>query len=157
MSIEKIRDPRDIKHRFGDMEADYIYTLGVAGERFFREIKENAKIFGTKCTKCNIIYVPPRMYCERCFEELKDWVEVGSKGTVHTFTIAYVDENGNRLEKPEIWAFIKIHGTEGGFVHKLGEVDIEDVCIGMEVEAVFKEKEQRTGSITDILYFKPVK
>ena len=31
MSIEKIRDPRDIKHRFGDMEADYIYTLDVAG------------------------------------------------------------------------------------------------------------------------------
>ncbi|MFX1487090.1 MAG: Zn-ribbon domain-containing OB-fold protein [Promethearchaeota archaeon] len=156
MSTEKIRDPRDIKHWLGNMETDYVYTLGVAGERFFREIKENAKILGAKCEKCNIVFVPPKMYCERCFGECKDWVEVKNEGTVHTYTVVYVDDKNEPLEKPVIFAFVEITGAEGGFIHMLGEVNPEDVFIGMEVEAVFEQKDKRSGSITDIKYFKPV-
>jgi len=51
---------------------------------------------------------------------------------------------------------IKIHGTDGGLVHKIGETSPKDVKIGMEVEAVFKPREEREGSINDIKYFKPV-
>ncbi|MFX0068315.1 MAG: Zn-ribbon domain-containing OB-fold protein [Promethearchaeota archaeon] len=156
MSTERIRDPRDIKHWLGHMETDYVYTLGVAGERFFREIKENGKIFGVKCEECNIIFVPPKMYCERCFGKCEDWEEVNDEGVVHTFTVAHVDEKGKPLEKPMVFAFVEIMGTKGGFIHKIGEVNPEDVFIGMEVKAVFEEKDKRTGSINDIKYFKPV-
>ena len=41
MSMDKITNPFNIGHWLGDMEADYIYTLGKAGERFFKEIKDN--------------------------------------------------------------------------------------------------------------------
>jgi uncharacterized OB-fold protein len=37
----------------------------------------------------------------------------------------------------------------------LGEVAPDDVRIGMEVEAVWKPLEDRTGSILDIAYFRP--
>ena len=154
---EKITDPRDVKHRVGHMETDYLYTAGIAGDRFFKELKENAKIFGAKCGKCGIVYVPPRIYCERCFERLEEWLEVGSTGSVFTYTTAHVDEKGSRLEKPTIWAFVKIDGTDGGFVHKLREVDLKDVKIGMRVKAVLKAKEKREGSVLDIEYFKPYK
>jgi len=157
MSIERITDPREMKHWMGHMETDYTYTLGVAGERFFMEIKENARIMGAKCKKCELVYVPPRLFCERCFEKLNEWVEVGNVGTVHTYTIAYVDADGRQLKKPIIWAMIKIDGAHGGFVHKLSEVNPEEVTIGMRVEAVFKDKEERVGSILDIRYFRPVR
>ena len=132
------------------------YTYGVAGERFFREIKENGRIFGTRCAKCDIVYVPARMYCERCFAHLDEWVEVPPTGTVHTFTVLRLDLDDHPLEEPRVLAFVVLDGTDGGFVHYLGEVDPDDVYIGMEVEAVFKPKEEREGGITDILYFKPI-
>jgi uncharacterized OB-fold protein len=45
--------------------------------------------------------------------------------------------------------------SEGGFLHKLGEVEPGDVRIGMEVEAVWNDPAERTGSILDIAYFRP--
>jgi uncharacterized OB-fold protein len=38
----------------------------------------------------------------------------------------------------------------------MGEVAPEDVEIGMQVEAVFKPKNERSGSILDVEYFRPV-
>jgi len=157
MTLEKLRDLREIRHWPGHMETDYIYTLGVAGERFFQEIKKNGKIMGAKCKQCGIIYVPPRMYCERCFEKLQEWINVGKRGMVHTYTVAYIDLSGAKLKEPTIYAVIKFDGANGGFVHKLAEIDHEKVKIGMKVEAVFKPMEKREGSINDIRYFKPVK
>jgi len=157
MTLEKLRDLREIRHWPGHMETDYIYTLGIAGERFFQEIKKNGKIMGAKCRRCGIVYVPPRMYCERCFAKLQEWVRVSSRGTVYTYTVAHIDLNGAKLKEPTIYAMIKIDGTDGGLIHKLEGVDPREVKIGMKVEAVFKPKEKREGSINDIRYFKPVK
>jgi len=157
MTLEKISDAQQIRHWPGHMETDYIYTMGVAGERFFNEIKKNGKILGAKCKKCGLVYVPPRMYCERCFEKLEQWLDVGKRGTVHTYTIAHIDLDGSKLKEPTVYAMIKIDGTDGGLIHKIGEVAQEKVKIGMKVEAVFKPKEKREGSINDIRHFKPTK
>ncbi|RJS77092.1 Zn-ribbon domain-containing OB-fold protein [Candidatus Bathyarchaeota archaeon] len=155
MSIEKITNPLKTRHWLGNMEAHYVYTLGVAGERFFKELKENGRIMGAKCPRCGIVYVPPRMYCEKCFAKLEEWVDVGRKGVIHTFTIATLDIDGKKLEKPEIYALIKFEGAHGGIIHKIGETDT--VFIGMKVEAVLKPFEERKASINDIAYFRPVK
>jgi len=157
MSLDKIGDPREIRHWPGHMETDYVYTLGVAGERFFREIKEKGRIMGAKCERCGVVFVPARMYCERCFEKLEDWVDVGKRGVIHAFTVAYIDMDGCRLKEPTVYAVVKMDGAEGGLVHKLGEVNPEEVEIDMVVEAVFKPKAQREGSLNDIKYFKPTK
>jgi len=157
MALDKVSDPREIKHWPGHMETDYVYTHGVAGERFFREIKENARIMGTKCKQCGVVYVPARMYCERCFEKLDEWVDVGKRGVVHAYTVAYVDMDGCKLKEPTVYAMVRIDGANGGLVHKLGEVDLKELEIDMAVEAVFKPKQQREGSINDIKYFEPTK
>jgi len=155
MSLEKITDPRRMRHWLGHMETDYRYTLGIAGERFLNEIKENARIMGARCRKCGVLYVPPRMYCEECFEKLEEWIDLGTRGEVHTYTVAYMDMDGNRLAEPVIYALITFGDAYGGLIHKLGEVKPEEVWIGMPVEAVFKPPQERKGSITDIKYFKP--
>ena len=129
------------------------YTYGIAGERFFREIKDNAKITGTKCQNCNLIYLPPRIYCERCFEGLEEWCEIENKGEIYTYTVGWVDLDGARLGEPIILALVKFDGIYGGLVHKVAEISPEKVKIGMKVAAVYKE--EREGSILDIKYFKP--
>ena len=72
MSTEHITNPLKLRHWHGHMEPDYAYTLGIAGERFFKEIKENGRIMGARCKKCGKIYVPPKLYCEECFEKLEE-------------------------------------------------------------------------------------
>jgi uncharacterized OB-fold protein len=44
----------------------------------------------------------------------------------------------------------------GGIMHMLGQVDPQEVHIGMRVKAVWKPPDERQGSITDIRYFKPL-
>lgn len=168
MPVEKVTQVGQTKPWYGALSSKYgeallrtpepglygQYTYGIAGERFFREIKDNAKITGAKCQKCNLIYVPPRIYCERCFEGLEEWCEIENKGEIHTYTISWVDLDGFRLKEPVILALVKFDGVYGGLVHKVEEISADNVKIGMKVSAVFKEK--RKGSILDIKYFKPI-
>lgn len=155
--IERYQKTTDITYWEGQIPMSYIYTVGRAGEKFFREIM-NGKIFGAKCNSCNVTYVPPRTYCEKCFARLEaHYIDVGIKGTVHTFTQCYEAYDGTKKENPSIVAMIRIDGTQGGLVHWLAETDFKGVYIGMPVEAVFKPKKDREGSIRDIKYFKPIK
>ncbi len=138
----------------GEIPLQNRYTMGLAGERFFREIKDNARLMATHCPQCDYTYLPPRSYCERCFAELTEWVEVPSRGTVYAYTIVHLDLDEHPLDKPRLAALIEIEGCDSLFVHCLGEVEPEEVYIGMPVEAVFQEKRQ--GLITDIAYFRPL-
>lgn len=149
--VDRIERPEDFRHWVGDMEAQYVYTSGIAGDKFFTELKKG-KILATKCSKCGKVFLPPRMYCEDCFCELTEWIEVPNKGTVETFTVVHVDKDENPLEIPEVRAFIRMEGTDGGFVHKLN-IPPESVEIGIPVKAVFKKEKEREGRITDIQYF----
>lgn len=140
----------------GNIPVEYFYTAGFVGERFFRGIRDKEKLSGTACTKCKIVYLPPRLYCERCFKTLEKWKPIPKKGSIYTFTIS--NEGNEKIPKiePTIWAFITFKGITGGLIHKIGEVKPDEVKIGLTVVPVFEEAEKRTGSILDIKYFKPV-
>jgi hypothetical protein len=147
------RDPNAPAVWKGELPVVNRYTYGLAGEKFFRAIKEEGSILGTYCPNCDITYVPGTIYCERCLGKLDEWVDVGTMGDVVTFTLLNISLDGTPLDKPEIIAFIRL--GDGGLIHRLSGIDPEQVEIGLMVEAVFKPKSKRTGSIEDIRYFKP--
>jgi len=153
--LEKVNTNLAAKAWRGEIPLQSLYTVGLAGERFFREIKDNGKLWGTYCPRCDIVYVPAQLFCERCLEELTEWKEVSAEGTVETFTVLHLDLDGNPLPQPQILAFIRLAGADGGLVHFLGEVSPGEVYIGQPVAAVFKPQEEREGSILDIKYFRP--
>lgn len=148
------RDSHAPEKWFGDLPVSNRYTFGLAGEKFYRAIKDHGQILGTHCSKCNHTYVPPSIYCERCFSELTDWVDVGNIGTLHTFTLLYENMDGSSKEKPLAIGLIKI--GDGCLIHLLGEVYSEEIYIGMKMKAKFKPQKNRVGAITDIEYFYPV-
>jgi uncharacterized OB-fold protein len=141
----------------GDMPITSRYSAGIAGETFFRAIKDEAKFLGTRCDACDLVYVPATMFCERCFADLDDWVEVPDRGRVFTFTVLFRDLDDQPLDEPQVLAYVKLDGCDGGLVHYIGETEKNLVHIGMEVEAVFKGAAEREGSILDVQYFRPVK
>ncbi len=152
--IEKIVNPKELRHWDGLIDVYWIYTSGTAGDYFFKKLKEEGKFTAAKCKKCGRVYFPPRIYCEKDLSET-EFIEVSGEGTVRAFTVARLDVYEKPLEKPEIYAIIDIDGTDGCIIHLLGEVEPEEVKVGMKVKPVLKEKEKREGRITDILYFKP--
>lgn len=137
----------------------YSWDNGVALSRYLAELK-NGKIIAKKCNKCNRIMLPPRMFCELCWVPTDEWVYVKDTGVINTFSISYINWDASRIGKdqdPYIPAVIEIDGASPGMgiMHLIGGVKPEKVKIGMKVKAVWKKPEEREGSITDILYFKP--
>ncbi len=142
---------------------EYAWDNGPAIGRYLAELK-NGRIVARTCRKCNRIMIPPRMFCELCWRPTDEWVFVKDTGTVNTFAISHVDWKAGRLDieggqRPYTPAVIEIDGASPGMgiLHMLDEVDPWKIKIGMRVKAVWKKPEEREGSITDILYFKPIR
>lgn len=138
----------------------YAWDTGQAMGRYLDGLREG-KIVGRVCNSCSRKMIPPRMFCELCFRPTDEWVSFADTGTVNTFSICYVNWDASRIppgQPPHIPAVIEIDGaSEGmGILHVLGEVDPQQVKIGMKVKAVWKPASERTGAITDIKYFKPI-
>ena len=138
----------------GDVEADYVYTTGVAGERFFAELRDTGRMLAARCDRCERTYLPPRMYCENCLGPLADWAPVEGPATVEAVTITHVDAHGNPLPAPEVWAVLRWRGIAGGLVHRLA-VAPERAKPGLKVRPVIRSAGARVGNITDILHFAP--
>jgi len=139
----------------------YAWDNGVAIGRYLAEMKEG-RIIARACHKCGRVMLPPRMFCELCFRPTDEWVYVKDTGTINTFSIAHVNWDASRRgpnEPPLLPAVIEIDGAskDMGIMHMLGECEPGELEIGMKVRAVWKKPEERTGAITDILYFTPVR
>jgi len=141
-----------------EMKGDFAWDTGVGIGSYLAALKEGY-LLGAYCQTCRKIVVPPRTVCEECFRPMDSYVRLQDTGTVMTFSLCYVTWDVQRIKEPEIPAVIEIDGASPlhGIMHKLGEVEPEDVHIGMRVRAVWKPPEEREGAITDILYFRPFK
>ena len=154
---ERLQNTTDVGYWTGEIPLEYVYTYGRAGDAYFRSLKDKGTFLGARCEKCDIVYVPPRAYCENCFARLEDsYVEVGDTGTVHTYTVLHKNLDGSTKKEPVIMAMVRLDGTDGGVVHYLGGVKPDQVHIGMSVKAILKPKKERIGAITDIKHFKPL-
>jgi hypothetical protein len=135
------------------------YALGTTMTRFFDEFKDK-KIMGTKCPSCKKVFVPARYFCSRCFDKMKEWVQVKDTGVVETWTMITYKYSGQDREPPYITAQIRLDGADVKFLHYIGGVDMSDlekvrefVKTGMKVRA--KWRASRNGNIHDIEYFEP--
>ena len=139
-----------------ELRGDFAWDTGIAIGRYLTGFKDGL-ILGARCSTCRKVVVPPRTVCEWCFRPMDEYVPLQDTGVVNTYSLCYVTWDVQRIQEPEIPAVIEIDGASPlhGIMHKLGEVDPQDVHIGMRVQAVWKPPEERSGAITDILYFKP--
>jgi uncharacterized OB-fold protein len=146
-----------ILYSMDKLDAQFAWDTGIAIGAYLRGFKQG-KILGAVCHSCNKIIVPPRIVCEWCFRPISEFVPLQDTGFVNTFSLCYVTWDVQRIASPEIPAVIQIDGASKhhGILHKLGDVSPDQVHIGMKVQAVWKPPQERTGSITDIKYFRPI-
>ena len=137
-----------------DLKVPYRYSMGGVPSKFFMEIRDNQKIMGIRCPSCDVVFIPPRSTCGRCFSQLHEWVEVGNQGTLETYTQVRYSTPVQPAAAPFYYGIIKPDGADTGLAHMVGDLKGKEPRIGMRVQAVFKE--ERKGNMLDILYFKPV-
>lgn len=141
---------------FGDWPVWHRYTYGVAGERFFREMKEHGRFVASTCPQCRRSFLPPIMYCEDCFVEMTEYRPVEGPGTVESFSVLHESLDETPLAEPILIAFVRFDGVTGGWLAPLAGVAPEEVHIGIRVKPIFKPKGEREGLLTDLAHFAPV-
>lgn len=146
----KLKEPV-IHHK--KIHMPYTHSVGVVSSKFLRALGDN-RILAIKCVVCSRTYVPPQGVCPSCFANIDEWVELNGQGTLVTYTVIYYPLPTHLTEPPFALGIIKLDGADTSLVHFLGEVNLDNIKIGMKVKPVFKEKPE--GNILDIRYFKPV-
>ena len=140
-----------------ELKGDFAWDTGIAIAQYLQGLKDGI-LLGAFCSTCRKTVIPPRTVCEWCYRPMDHYVELEDTGTVNTFSLGYVTWDVKRISEPEIPAVIEIDGASPlhGIMHLLGDVDPDQVHIGMKVKAVWKPADKRVGAITDIQYFKPL-
>ena len=151
---EEVQKQERIAQWRGNIPIHHRYTVGVAGQRFFAVMRDKKVILASDCGSCGDRFLLPKIYCERCFVDTPEWSEVRGPGYVKTFTLVHRNLDEEALEAPVAAAVIGWEGVRGGMVHRLGGLESSRIRTGLAVEPQWREA--RTGSIHDILYFKPV-
>ncbi|MBE0430488.1 MAG: Zn-ribbon domain-containing OB-fold protein [Dehalococcoidia bacterium] len=148
--------PELIKVHSGAVEVPYDWHCGPYWSRFFRGLRDEKKIYATKCPSCGRVYIPPREVCGPCFARMDEWVEVGPEGVIEMFTVVRLPytnpSTGEPLSVPYTDVYVRLDGADTSLMHWLDETDEKKIAVGMRVRAVFRDK--RTGTMHDIEHFK---
>ena len=138
----------------GRIKIPYRWTVGETGSRFFTALRDDKRIWGTKCPECKTVYVPPKKTCGKCFVPITDWVEVQDTGEIMNFTIVRKQTDIHPTQVPFAYANIRLDGASVGLLHIVKSDDLSKIKKGARVKAVFSD--QRRGNILDIAYFQPL-
>lgn len=132
---------------------DYTFTAGQATTRFLRGI-EQGRILGERAPGGQV-YVPSRGADPQLGVPTSEQVEVAQVGTLTSFCVVNVAFYGQEMEIPYTTGLILLDGSDLPIMHLIQECPVEDVHIGMRVEAVWVAPEERGPTLESIRYFRP--
>lgn len=101
-----------------------INTENTKVKRFWDELNINNKLMTTQCKECKTMHWPPRSFCNKCYSNNLDWVNLPTIGTLVTFTNVTAPAEGFSkdgyilgivaLENANLQVFGQIQKKEGG-------------------------------------------
>jgi len=132
------------------IDMNYRYSYGGISP-FFRAIKEEATLLGSRCTGCKKTYLPPRINCSQCYRPTR-WVPLGTEGIVITCTTVYYATSRFFSKAPFVCAYIQVDGADTLLLQNIILDDVTQARPGMRVRIVFRT--ERRGEMADF-YFVP--
>lgn len=132
---------------------DYTYTAGRATTRFLTGLAEG-KILGERAPGGKV-YVPSRGADPQLGKPTSEQVEVAGTGTLTSFCVVNVAFYGQAMEIPYTSGLILLDGADLPVMHLIQECPVEDVHIGMRVEAVWVDESELGPTLESIRYFRP--
>lgn len=131
---------------------DYTRSLGPVLSPFALALRDG-RILGGR-TSDDRTLVPPVEFDPLTGQQTSELVEVGTIGTVISWSWQPEPLAGQPLSKPFAWALIQLAGADSSLLHVVDVDDDRAMATGMRVRAVWREA--RTGRIDDIASFVPI-
>ncbi|MFW9929471.1 MAG: Zn-ribbon domain-containing OB-fold protein [Candidatus Thorarchaeota archaeon] len=107
----------------------------------WRTISGRYRLLGSKCTKDNTKFFPPRFICPKCNGPCEDGIAFEGNGTLVDFTIIHVPPLHQQLQSPYIIGLIKL--DEGPVITTqivgVGMDEIKDLKPGIAMTATFRK------------------
>jgi uncharacterized OB-fold protein len=137
------------------VKLDYTYSAGQAATRFLRAIAEG-RLLGQRCPVDGKVYFPTRGACpEHGVPTAGEPVDVKDRGTIVSFSVVRVPSENLSVELPFAAINVLLDGADTTFTHVLSEAKLDEVHMGMRVQAVWLPRTEWTTSMRNIKYFKP--
>lgn len=109
------------------------------------ETREQDRLFGSRCTNCNTLYVGPRLYCAKCSSEGPFKEEIfGTEGEIYVWSV--IHQATPYVEAPYIAAVVDLPEGVSVNTNIVGvDPDPKNLKFGMKVkmytETVSEDKE----------------
>jgi uncharacterized OB-fold protein len=132
---------------------DYEFTAGEATTRFLRGIKEK-RIMGERA-EGGKVYVPSRGADPQLGVPTAEQVELPHVGTLTSFCVVNVAFYGQGMEIPYTSGLILLEGADLPLMHLIQECPVDEVRIGMRLEAVWVDDADLGYTLENIKYFRP--
>jgi uncharacterized OB-fold protein len=139
----------------GRWDFHYTYFAGSAASRFFAGLRER-RILGSPCPKCGAVRVPARGFCDACFVETPELVDVGQSGTLEAFTILSSSFPG-LPDPPVVVGYVLLEGASSAVLNFVDGVDLSDIDVAgarllrrPKVRVRFRDRCE--GRITDFAF-----
>ena len=115
----------------------------------FAERLFEGRISGHRCPSCELVFVPPKGFCPICAIPTGDDEEVllEDRGTVVSFTVVTpIQYYGQEKTDTYALASVLLDGASSTLGQaEIGEIPVDEVRVGLRVEAVWLPEEQRSA------------
>ncbi len=143
-----------IKYVEARLYLPYDYVAGDYKAHHLRALRDK-KILGSRCSQTGRVFVPPLIASPESMAPCDQLVEVADRGIVTTFCIVNIPVFGRDMELPYCCASVALDGADQSIYALIREIPVEQVRMGLRVEAVWRPDGERTGDYTDIQHFRP--
>ncbi|MFM0007336.1 OB-fold domain-containing protein [Paraburkholderia dipogonis] len=134
----------------------YRHALGETASWFYVQLREHGKLYGRRCPQSGRVLVPPRAFSDQTLEPTSEWVEVGPRGVIETFTIVY--EAFNHLpDPPYAFGYVLLENADTAIGGYFKGVDLSDpqkaaarLAVGTPVITRFAQ--ERKGDMADMWF-----
>lgn len=128
---------------------DYEVRVSPLAERFGEQLR-SGRIVGQRCPSCGLVYVPTRAFCPMCTVAMgeDDELELADRGIVTSFTVLTpIQYHGQKERDDYALASILLDGADGTVgQQRLTDVPLDQIRMGMRVQAVWAPPEERTAA-----------
>ena len=147
------------------LTAKWREPAGIFVNRYSLGMRDKEEIWAIKWPKSPARSLPPGPVCGKCKirieDKAKNWVKLGNRGTL---VVAYHVTGAREVDPSTGWhpdgqqfgpmGFIRPDGGNEWtiLVHAIDAPDMKGLKNGMRVEAVWKPREERTGTMQDIMH-----
>lgn len=104
-------------------------------EEFYKYVSQK-KLMAVRCIRCQHVMVPPRQICTACRSSTVEWIQLGQKGKLVTYTIVHVAPPQFRHMTPYAVGIVEM--PEGVRLPGIVRTSrLESLKVGMELEIDF--------------------